>query len=668
MIPTCYTVRPGPDSGWVTFFELARSAESQGFFLIIGPGGDSRPDPDKRRLAQEVARTIVTSFKSRRGEDPVEWLKQLRYQVTGASPRLEFGALLLTGEEMIFVCEGRVRVYPLTATARFRWERDIPSPGVVVRRRVEAGDRFFFGRVPQEAATGLPAADVLERVERAGGRDGALIITFLPSGEPASVGEMEGAAPPPAPSEPELPVIETPTPSGQHRATTPAPRILSAEEILTEAPPAAAVPLESDVATPVGEPVPTSFLEAPIAEAGPELSAGDLASSAWIDAGEREAVPPRWPWVLLAISVVSLVGYLAFIRPMVRGRTKPAREESVTTAPESTAAPMAAAPPEGGAGTAWQTQLSGAVTGTPLVLADRLIVAARDGSVTALDRRSGARLWSLTSPKGFGGGPVMADSLVVVAGFDGIVRGIDPDDGRAVWQFATGGRIASTPAVTREGAVVVGSYDRTLYGLQGRNGRLLWKCRLGGILWASPVAAGAYVYAAGLDGTVAAVNGKWGSVLWRFPAKAEIYSAPAVTRQALVFGAEDGSVYAIDPETGRLLWKFAAGSPVGGGVAVEDDLFVMGDDGGVVHALEGSSGREVWRAGVGGAVKARPLIDAGGVVIAGHDGGLHALRLASGERIGRFPVGSPMAAAPAVAGDTLFVGTHDGRVVALRLR
>lgn len=647
MLATCYTLRPGPESGWVTFFELGRGAGFQGFFLILGPstppGG--RADPASRQEAQTMARAIVTAWKNRGGANLTDWLGGLARLIELSAQPIEYGAVILRGDEMHFLCGGRVRVFPLTAPARHRWEADLPATDQIEHRRVEVGDRFFFGRLPEVHLRGLPTTDALEGVERAGGQDGAHILTFLPGGSSA---------------EPVRPVRPTPSPQ---------------LEPLIQPLPSLTIETVRQLGTigPLAEP-PTILPST----TRPDIPLSDLVPDRPIDEPmDQPARSSKWPWFTAGAGLLLVAGYVVLVRPRL-GPPEPRQgvatikevtpAESMRSSVPSPAGSMTMATDGEKAAVAWAVTLGGAITGTPLVLDDRVIVTSRDGTIAALSRVDGRILWSQKATKGFGGGAIQSDTLAAVAGFDGILRLLSTVDGREVVRLATESRMASPPARTREGLIVTGAYDRTLYALDPLTGRTPWKARLGGILWATPGVGRKYLYAPGLDGVMTAVNSQWGTVLWRFRAGGEIYSSPAVTDIEIVFGCEDGSIYAIRAEEGTLLWRTPVGRPVSGGVRIDGDRVLVGDDGGILHALDRVTGRELWRYAAGGAIKSTPLVDSGGVIVSAHDGALHALDLATGSRIGRYPVGSPLAASPAMSGDTLFVGTHDGRLVALRLR
>lgn len=663
---SCYTVRPGPDSGWLTFFELARAGKSSGFFLVLGPAEcpPSGPDPEHRRIAQETARGIVAVAKALRDPGVGDWIEEVARRVAAAPAPLEFGAMMAGEDSLHFRVEGRVRVVPVVAGARRRWERDVPRPGENSTRRVEAGDRFFFGRVPREAAAGLPPADLLEGIERGGAGDGALMLTVH------SVRGITVAAAAPEPAR----AVPAPAAFAEPAPAAPAPTLPVGASDVEHGP----LPPPDSVGPP--EP-PDEGLSAPPVEVAPPLRAGTRSLR------HRARAAPA-AWAVLALALAALGTYLFWLRPGLRAPRPAERGGEVSAGATATGsstiapgdrpgtkapsgAPAAPAPQPGAAespGVAWEARLPGAVTGAPLAAGGRIIVGCRDGGVYGLTPDSGKVAWRLAGQKGFGGAAAVRDSVACIGGFDGVVRAFDPASGRSLWQYATAGRIRAAPVFNGDGQVIAVSYDHTVYALEVAGGRLAWKRRLDGILWATPALGQRYLFVPGLDGVLSALNPRRGTVAWRFKAGGEIYSAPVATDSLVVFGCDNGTIYALDARRGILAWRVAAGRPVGGGACAAGGLFLLGDDGGTLHAIEAATGRERWTYRTGAAIKSTPLVDGSTVVLSSHDGALHAVNLATGEPIGRVPLDAPMASSPLIVGDSLYVGTHDGRVVALRLR
>ena len=74
-----------------------------------------------------------------------------------------------------------------------------------------------------------------------------------------------------------------------------------------------------------------------------------------------------------------------------------------------------------------------------------------------------------------------------------MVHALDPKSGRPLWEFATKGRVDSSPVVVGR-RVFVGSSDGRIYGLDLKTGQEVWRFEAGGEVNASPaVAAGRMV-------------------------------------------------------------------------------------------------------------------------------------------------------------------------------
>jgi outer membrane protein assembly factor BamB len=78
---------------------------------------------------------------------------------------------------------------------------------------------------------------------------------------------------------------------------------------------------------------------------------------------------------------------------------------------------------------------------------------------------------------------------------------MNPQSGEPRWQFATRGRVDSSPVVVGE-RVYLGSADGRLYGLELATGKKLWEYEAGGSFVASPAVAAGKLVIANQDGTV----------------------------------------------------------------------------------------------------------------------------------------------------------------------
>ncbi len=101
--------------------------------------------------------------------------------------------------------------------------------------------------------------------------------------------------------------------------------------------------------------------------------------------------------------------------------------------------------------------------------------------------------------------PAVNDRLVLIGSRDKHLHAIDRATGAAVWTFRTGGRVEGSPIVFTDG-VVFGSSDGRLYAASLDAGTELWSLDLGESLVASPAFGGRQLVVGGDKGTVFALR------------------------------------------------------------------------------------------------------------------------------------------------------------------
>jgi outer membrane protein assembly factor BamB len=99
----------------------------------------------------------------------------------------------------------------------------------------------------------------------------------------------------------------------------------------------------------------------------------------------------------------------------------------------------------------------------------------------------------------------VADGLVFAGCNDGRLYAFDAKTGQKKWNFATGGKVQSSPSVAA-GVVYFGSWDGYLYALESKSGSLLWKEKLGDRILSSPWPADGAVFVGCDDGAVYALE------------------------------------------------------------------------------------------------------------------------------------------------------------------
>jgi len=201
---------------------------------------------------------------------------------------------------------------------------------------------------------------------------------------------------------------------------------------------------------------------------------------------------------------------------------------------------------------------AGPVASSPLVVEERLYVAALSGNVHCLNRYTGEQLWmfesSTTRPRPIRSSPAYADGSVIVGADDGRVTALDAATGALRWRFQAGGSIFATPLLTGS-MVVVPSLDSTVYGLDRGTGALRWRFNAGSIFYGPAAGDGQFIYVGAGNGKLFCLDAETGSLQWTFTAASVINSAPLVAANAVVVGSLDRTLYVLDRSNGKELWR-----------------------------------------------------------------------------------------------------------------
>jgi outer membrane protein assembly factor BamB len=173
------------------------------------------------------------------------------------------------------------------------------------------------------------------------------------------------------------------------------------------------------------------------------------------------------------------------------------------------------------------------------------------------------------------------------------------------WVFATGGKVASSPAVV-DGKVYIGSEDHKWYCLDAYTGSKIWDFTTNYKVGASAAVVDGRVYTGADDGNIYCLDANTGTKIWEayagglfkhimMPQELQSRSSPIVVGDRLYAGALDGKVYCLDTSDGHELWTYTTGDPIGGSPAYSDGVIYIASTDTYMYALDATSGTLKWK-------------------------------------------------------------------------
>jgi len=323
----------------------------------------------------------------------------------------------------------------------------------------------------------------------------------------------------------------------------------------------------------------------------------------------------------------------------------------------------------------------GSVEGLPLevqVNGHVVTLAARDGTVAALDGRTGGDIWrtDLRTPLSAGVGSDGKWAAVVTHDNQLVVL----EGGKELWRQRLGTQVFTPPLVAGWRVFVLGA-DRSVSAFDAATGRRLWAqtrtsdplvLRQAGVLL--PVRD---TLVAGISGRMVGFNPDNGSIRWEAPIASArgtndlerlIDLVGRVSREgdSVCARAFQAAVGCVDTARGTVLWtQLASGAE---GVHGDADYVYGTESNGLVVAWRRRDGTRAWTVD---RLKFRkltaPLALGRAVVIGDNTGLVHLLARDDGAPLNRLSTDdSGVAAAPVVAGETLVVVTRKGNVYGFR--
>jgi outer membrane protein assembly factor BamB len=330
----------------------------------------------------------------------------------------------------------------------------------------------------------------------------------------------------------------------------------------------------------------------------------------------------------------------------------------------------------------WATNVGSAQRFTffPKHSADAVYAAARDGTVTRLDARTGEVRWRATLELQLSGGVGADDTLVVVASEEGEVVALDAKTGAVRWRARASSEVLAPPALGG-GLVLVRSIDNRVFAFGADDGKRRWVYQRAptSLVVRAPAGIaieGDLLYAGFPGGRLAAIALANGALRWEAPVAlpkgstelervADVIGDPATQGREVCAAAYRSRVACFDAASGRQLW--ARDVIALSGVTLDERYAFVTDERGAVHALDRGNGQSVWKQdGLAYRQVSTPLARGEAVVVGDFEGYVHFLARESGAFLARQETdGAALRAMPVPLLGSVLVQTEGGGLYAL---
>lgn len=262
----------------------------------------------------------------------------------------------------------------------------------------------------------------------------------------------------------------------------------------------------------------------------------------------------------------------------------------------------------------WHTDLGAGVRGTPVIVGDLFIVGTDHGDLVALRVADGTRAWTTElGAVAISASLVEAGGRVYAASEDGSMTAVDARSGAVLWTAAVGGPVLHGAALAG-GVLYVGDRTGRLSAIEAASGRERWHVELGPGAIATPSVANDSIYVSrGLltgHGDLVVLDPADGHTRWTFDAPSgQLVYAGAITDSMLYAVSDDGNAYGVDLSTHAVRWTAAANGPLGTLGVLVDGVFYAASNARSVFAFDAATGHQLWKIDVTGSPTEPAVVD-----------------------------------------------------------
>ncbi len=396
--------------------------------------------------------------------------------------------------------------------------------------------------------------------------------------------------------------------------------------------------------------------------------------------------------LVATISATSLWNYYGLSLP-VRGPTSDVSESKFANAPAPTLGTMPS--------TQWVFD-AGQPLSAPATAVDGVIylasgTTAQTGAVSSLSSEDGSQFWSISLNSLADYSPVVAGDLVIVGTRAGDLLALDRYTGALVWTTDLESSVVGS-AIVEGGVIYIAS--KSVYAIDAVTGQQLWRHEVNGDVSRQIRLSNDIIAAISSDGNVNLINAPNGRRRLTFPLWFSTSAGPVVSGTTLVVPGDRAFVQALDIRerdipmekavrywwTKLWLWDMAPRPPLprgylwqnrglGGDTAyalgADDNSVFLGisevDGTGTVVALDLETGEATWEVAAESRILAPAVLAEDSLIIGTEHSGVLAVNRQTGAVLWQLSEESGLAAAPTATDDgLLLIPTAGGFLKAVR--
>lgn len=233
----------------------------------------------------------------------------------------------------------------------------------------------------------------------------------------------------------------------------------------------------------------------------------------------------------------------------------------------------------------WEYETLGQISGSPNILGDHVLVGSYDGSMYALDARTGRKTRQFETGYYINGTASVWNGKIMFGGCDSWVRIVDMATCEATDSLELDSYVPASPAIM-DGIAVAADYNGNVYEMTLDGGRISSHRRLveadsnkdgqdGGVV-SMPTLTNEAVYMLSGERHITCIDRKSGKTRWKKMLRGITGEcAPLVARDKVLVCTKDGHVSILDREDGKELWHYEAGEQIIASPAIVSDRFFI---------------------------------------------------------------------------------------------